>query len=175
MSDEAGFLIDGKRYELPDMGTFTISESRVFYRETGLVPEVVRMRLADGSLTYMDLLENIGFLPALAAIAYRREHSEVDDAGLDFIIGNTPRDDLFMALLDVDEEEESPPSEGSTRPPPEQSPNGSSASTDSTKPSSESSGSPSTQSSDTPDAQPDSTGTIGSDTLRMSDPERLVT
>jgi len=172
---DAGFLIDGKRYELPNMGTFTINESRVFYRETGLVPEVVRMRLADGTLTYMDLLENIGFLPALATIAYTREHDDADGIMVEKVIGSTHRDDLFMALLDTPEQEENPTLAAETRPPPGPSPNGSNESKPSNEPTPPGSGTSSTPSSETPDDRPGTIGTTGWDTLHMSAPDRSVT
>lgn len=174
-SDESGFLINGERYELPDMGTFTVKESRVFYKETGLVPEVVRMRLQAGELTFMDLLENVGFLPALATVAYMREHDDVDDLTVEKVISRTTRDDLFMALLDRSEDDAVPPSEGVTSTPPEQSPNGSSESTPSTVSLSSSSGRTSTPSSEKPDGPADSIGTTGSDTLVTLAPKRLVT
>ena len=165
MTDEAGFLIDGQRYELPDMGTFTVRESRVFNKETGLVPEVVRMRLQDGTLTYMDLLENVGFLPALATIAYLRENPNADD--VEAVIGNTPRDDLFMALLNEPEDDESPPSEGVTSTPPEQSQTDSNESTPSTEPENNPSGKSSTRSSEKQDGPNGSTGTTESDMWPM--------
>ncbi len=173
--DETGFLIDGRRYELPDMGTFTVRESRVFHKETGLVPEVVRMRLADGSITFMDLLENVGFLPALAMIAYAREN-DVDDVEVEKVIGNTARDDLFMALLDHPEEDEAvPPAEGATSAPPERSLNGSSESKSTTEPSTSSSGPTSMTSSERPDVPSESIGTIESGTSPTLVPARLVT
>lgn len=174
MADETGFLIEGRRYEFPDMGTFTVRESRVFYKETGLVPEVVRMRLADRSLTYMELLENVGFIPALATIAYQRENTDATDADIEIVIGNTHRDDLFMALLDQPDEEEVPPSEGSTSDPPVSSPNGSSEPTNTNEPSKPTSGPSSTASSEKQEDEPVSTGTIGSGLLHTSAPTRLV-
>lgn len=172
--NESGFLIDGDRYELPDMGTFTVKESRVFYKETGLVPEVVRMRLQAGELSFMDLLENVGFLPALAAVAYMREHDDVDDLTVEKVISRTTRDDLFMALLDRPEDDAVPPSEGVTSTPPEQSPNGSSEKPSSTSLSSGSSGMSSTPSSEKPDVPADSIGTTASDMSVMLVPARLV-
>ena len=174
MADDTGFLIDGRRYELPDMGTFTVRESRVFWKETGLVPEVVRMRLADGTLTYMELLENVGFIPALATIAYQRENTDATDADIEIVIGNTHRDDLFMALLDQPDEEEVPPSEESTSEPPASSPNGSNENTPTDENSKPASGLTSTKSSEKQDGDPVSTGTIGSGLLHTSAPTRLV-
>jgi hypothetical protein len=173
--NDTGFLINGERYELPDMGTFTIKESRVFHRETGLVPEVVRMRLQAGEITFMDLLENIGFLPALATVAYMREHDDTDDATVEKLIAATTRDDLFMALLDAPEDDAVPPSEGVTSTPPEQSPNGSSEKQPSTEPSKSSSGMTSTPSSVRPDVPADSIGTTELDTWATLDPQVSVT
>lgn len=173
--DETGFLIEGRRYELPDMGTFTVRESRVFYKETGLVPEVVRMRLADNTLTYMELLENVGFLPALATIAYQRDNTDSSDADVELVIGNTPRDDLFMALLDQGEEEvEVPPSGGVTSDQPGSSPNGSSESTPTSEPSKSTSGQSSMPSSGRPDGDPANTGITESDTWPTLVPTKLV-
>src|SRR6188472_2382369 len=168
--NETGFLIDCDRYELPDMGTFTIRESRVFYRETGLVPEVVRMRLQAGDLTFMDLLENVGFLPALATVAYMREHDDADDATVEAVIAATRRDDLFMALLDQGDDAV-PPSEGVTSTPPELSQNGSSESTPSIVPLKSSSGRTSTPSSVRQEDLADSIGTTELDTWATLDRE----
>lgn len=175
MSNDKGMLIDGVYYDVPDVGTLTVDESEIFNERTGLVAEIVSMELMDGTVTMLDLLRNNGLVPALAMIAYRRKHHDLDAETIARIIGRTNRFDLFKGMLEVPEDEESPPSRESTRPPPEQSRNGSSDSTPSTESSPESSGPVSTLSSDPPDAPPDSTGTIGSDTSPMSAPARLVT
>ncbi len=170
MSDDKGFLIEGRVYEVPDIGTFTIGECKVFTRLTGLTLEGVLLGMDDGTLPFVDLVRNNGgFLPSLVEIAYRREHPELTSEQVEAVIDRTNRLEMFTALLDTgDEVDADPPLSGATSAPPESSPRNSNSHEPSVEDSTVISGTSSTPSSGRPAVTLGATGTIESDTSPTS-------
>lgn len=98
--NESGFLIDGAIYELPSIVGLTNRENRIYYKATGLLVEWSWVSLQTGEITFYDLMQNEGFLPAMAQIAYIREHPEADDAEVASMIDGLNRFELFSSLVD---------------------------------------------------------------------------
>lgn len=161
MTDEQrGFQINGRTYEVPAVASFDNDEARIFYDTTGHTMEQLWL----GEITYADLFREEGFLPAMAHIAYRREHPDADQAEVKALIGKQNRLELLGALLrGNDGEEEDPKAERATSAPPESSPSSSSENETSKPPTTERSGSTSESSTDEPDDGPATTGMSGSD------------
>lgn len=103
--------IDGVAYEVPDIGTFDLDEDRIFYKATGLHVEDVLLRIQDGE--EVGLLDNDGFLSAVAHIAYRREHPTESAEAIFRVVGRQKRLDMVVSLAQSLEED---PPEGDAAP-----------------------------------------------------------
>lgn len=108
---DTGFMISGRLYPVPDMGTFTMDEAQILYDYSGLGledfaapededPEETRERRRR--------LRNPGFLRALMHIAYQRGNPDIRPARIKALIGNANVIAAFEHLGEGEEEEESP-------------------------------------------------------------------
>lgn len=166
-----GFEINGQTYEIPAVASFDNDEARIFYETTGHTMEQLWL----GEITYADLFREEGFLPAMAHIAYRREHPDVDQAEVKALIGKQNRLSLLGALLSgAEDDEESPKAEGATSAPSESSTSSSDEKLTSKPSTPEGSGNGSESSTDAPANVHESTGTPGSGTSPASVPLRQV-
>lgn len=161
MADEAGFVINGKPYEIPSLDTFDMDEAMVLYELSGLTLE--DFALADdedeeASAALAAKLKNPGFLRALMQIAYTRGNPGMTAAKAKAAIGKS---NLLQALQDFAGDDASPPDE---RPKSELETSSSSESSDSSP---SSSGADSRNGSDAPDESLERTGTTESDTSSL--------
>lgn len=170
--------IDGTPYEFPSIGSFDLDEDRIFYKATGMHVEDVWLGIQDdGDLSFSTLVQNEGFLPAMAHIAYRREHPEETADAIFRVVGRQKRLEMLASLASSvadDQEADAAPLEDGTN-----SPDGSSPRSSSEKPSTQpskdgSSGSISEKSSGPPDAAQETIGTGESDASSTSDHLRRV-
>lgn len=180
MIDPAPFQIDGQPYEWPGLLNLTIREARLFHQETGVIWESIWI----DKLNIADLFKTPGFVPAMARIAYIREHPDTGDDEVKVIIDRQPALGLFataaqaFATTGTDEAESEDPKAAGTQDVPE-----SSSSPTSNEPSSSpngtndpppTSGESSGNSSAQPASSPAPTGTGESDGRSMSAPLRQV-
>lgn len=171
--------IDGAAYEFPSVGSFDLDEDRIFFQATGMHAEDVWIGLQDdGDLSFSALIGNEGFLPAMAHIAYRREHpDEAADVVLK-IVGRQKRMNMIGSLAASIEEEpagdEPGKDEGTTSVPNESLTSSSSEKSRTPHSKDESSGRTSETSSVPQDDDRGITGTGASGTSSMSDRLRQV-
>lgn len=167
--------IDGQLYELPDISSFDLDEDRIFYKATGLHAEDVLIGLQEGGgLSFRDVLDNEGYLSAVAHIAYRREHeNEADDVVMK-VVGRQKRVALLASLLNSAQGDDDPKDEGATNAPDESSTRSSSESESTPPNKTGSSGTPSETSSVPQVVALGTTGTPESDTSQGSGRMRRV-
>ena len=169
--------IDGRLYDFPLLSTLDLDEDRIFYQATGMHTEDAWLGVQEGgALKWSDLVDNEGFLAAMARIAYRREHPDVQDEIVVEIVGRQKRMDMLasIALSLKTGDDDSGKVEGATN-----APNGSSTSSSSERPTtSEPTLSPGSTSSESRSVPPvvalGTTGTPVSDTSPASAPVRLA-
>lgn len=167
---EAGFEIDGTRYEIPRLDTFTMDEAQILYELSGVVqedfapedPEASDEVKAAHEAGLESKIRNPAFKRALAHISYRRAHPDLPFDAAALAVGKANALDVTLALFKG--EPESPP-EMSSPNEPESKPSSSEHSK------SEDSGSRLRSVSDPQEETPDRIGTTESDTSsRLSAP-----
>lgn len=184
MAAETGFIIDGTRYEVPTLDTFTMDEAQVLYDYSGLgiedfVPiaeppappdnadqdakaaydELLAAR--DGELEALNRkLRNPGFLRALVHVAYQRGNPKFTPQRVREAVGASDHTQNWVAFIEEGLGDETVPPALTT----EQTP----SSPRSSVVSNESSGTPSTKPSDGQGDQPEPITTGVSDTSLAS-------
>jgi hypothetical protein len=169
---ESGFVIDGASYAVPTLDSITLDEERVLYLYADVVVQdflpphpdwqehVVRAYQARQAGKFRDP----AFKRALAHIAYKREHPDIEDAELQELLGTLVALDVDVAVVTATEDDEdpliptSPRVQGKTI-----------SQSDPAK--SGDSGTRTEISSETPGGTPVSSGTGGSDTSSPQSPE----
>lgn len=162
-ASRTGFLIDGEHYSLPTLDTITLDEERVLYIYADTVlqdfvpahPESTDEERAAFELLQMRKLRNPDFKRALAHIAYRRKHPEVEDSEIQVAIGKANALEVDIAMLRGNEDSPPAPSSQNEQP---------SKSDISDRSKLTGSGSHTEITSAPADASPEPTGTIASET-----------
>lgn len=156
--------IDGELYELPLVSSFDLDEDRIFFKATNLHAEDVWMGLQDGGgLSFSVLLQNEGFLPAMAHIAYRREHPDDPDDLIVKVVGRQKRVEMIGSLARSLEDDASGEPVGTTSVPDGSSKSSKQGKRSTRRTKEERSGKRSKSSSDRQDVTPAPTGTDESD------------
>lgn len=163
-SEATGFVIDGVSYPVPTLDTITLDEERVLFTYADVVVQDFLPPHPDWKehvvLAYQTRqagkFRDPAFKRALAHIAYKRAHPEIDDVDLEAILGSLQALAVDLAVL-TGGDDENPPI--ATSPKRQEKTTESSA-----RERSGDSGIPTETSSETPDENPANTGTSGSDT-----------
>lgn len=112
----AGFEIDGQRYEVPRLDTFTLDEAQVLYDVAKVVledfaplhPESPDEEKTLHEASILMRIRNPAFTRALVHVAYLRKHPDAEDVS--FVVGNVNALDASIALIRGDD---SPPAQSS--------------------------------------------------------------
>lgn len=164
---EAGFLIDGEEYPIPDVNTFSLDEDLLLWEYADLAREdFVRV---DPQLEDADELEaarlrklrHPGLMRTLLHVAYQRGNPDVKASAVKKLIGTVQIGEAMSRLVAEEaEDDDDPPARSATTSRPDgSSRNGLSVADNTTKPSPESSGESSETSLDLPAPIPVSAGT----------------
>jgi hypothetical protein len=166
---ETGFMIDGRLYPVPDLGTFTMDEAQILYELAGLSLEdfaASEDEDDEASAERRRRLRNPGFMRALMHIAYQRGNPDMKPARVAALIGNANVVQAFEHLVpDEDEGDDASPPDVTSEPAP--------SSRTSSDDSSASSGGASSNGLGTPDESPVPTGITRSPTSPTLDPTTL--
>lgn len=109
---ESGFMIDGRLYPVPDMGTFTMDEAQILYDYSNLGLEdfaAPEDETEEETERRERRLHNPGFLRALMHIAYARGNPEARPAKIKALIGNANVISAFEHLGAGEEEDDAVP------------------------------------------------------------------
>lgn len=117
-SAPAGFEIEGERYEVPSIFSLNLDEERILYLYADAVvwdfipphPKASDEEKQEYFLTQARKLRNPDLKRAVAFIAYRRRHPEVDDGDILKSLGKLNALELNLAMLGGDED---PPDQSS--------------------------------------------------------------
>lgn len=104
---DAGFEIDGESYAIPRLDTITLDEERILYIYADTVlQDFMPANPADpaeAQQAYLALqmrkLRNPEFKRALAHIAYKRQHPELDDSSIQSAIGKVSALEVDIAII----------------------------------------------------------------------------
>jgi hypothetical protein len=166
----AGFEIDGERYDIPTLDTVTLDEERIMFLYADCVVQdfaPAHPKWDDNTKTAHDMIQgqkvrNPDFKRALAHIAYRRRHPEMEDSEINAALGKVNALEVDIAMLEGGDA--SPPDLNSQNELGKQSKTG-----EPTK--STGSGSPTDSSSEDQAESPGATGTTESGTSSRQSPE----
>lgn len=167
---EAGFLIDGAEYPIPDVNTFNLDEDELLWQYARLTRnDFVRVdpTLEDAEEREAERRERLrhpGLMRTLVHVAYQRGNPDAKQPVVKRLVGQTTLDSLMSLVMAEEpaEDDAGPPDESaSTSTPKESSTSSKGESESSTKPTSEPSGNGSPNGSDEPASLPASTGTGG--------------
>lgn len=124
MAAETGFIIDGTRYEVPTLDTFTMDEAQVLYDYCGLgiedfvpiadPPPPDENADQDAKAAYDDLLaardrelealnrklRNPGFLRALVHVAYQRANPRMSPQRVKDAVGASDHTENWLAFIE---------------------------------------------------------------------------
>lgn len=116
---ETGFMIDGRLYPVPDLGTFTMDEAQILFDYSSLGLEDFATPKEDATEEELEArrrrLRNPGFYRALMHIAYARGNPKEKPATIRAMIGAANVMASFEFVNDGEEEDALPPAETSAR------------------------------------------------------------
>lgn len=110
---ESGFLIDGKVYEVPDMGSFDMAERRLMFDLTGFVQEDFVQEddetddEHEGRVARMT--RHPGFMEMLMRVAYQRGNPGVNANKVKLVVDKTNYLEAVQSLAGAEEEDAGPP------------------------------------------------------------------
>jgi hypothetical protein len=106
---EPGFIIDGRRYDIPSIDTFTIDEAQILYDYSGLTLEDFAAA-DDGDADELEpKFRNPGFLRTLLHVAYQRGNPKANPQRVRTLIGTANLIETLQQLAETVEEDAGPP------------------------------------------------------------------
>lgn len=162
---DTGFIVDGDRYPIIPLDTFTLDEAQILYDYSGLTledfaPLLVTDLDEDEVKEFDRKFRNPGFLRALVHVAYQRAHPNMSPAKVRRAIGEADLIENFDVLHGFATGDDAVPPASTTEP--------ERSSVRSSVDSNENSGTGSSPSSDEPAGQPEPITTGESDTSLAS-------
>lgn len=122
MTETAGFQIDGRTYEVPALGTFTMDEAQILYDYSGLLIE----DFAANEEGFSDRIRNPGLYKALLHVAYVRGNPKASTREVAAVVGALKYWDVLQNWADaINSREADAVPLDETKPPSEQSQNAS--------------------------------------------------
>ena len=110
MDAETGFMLDGKIYEVPTLGSLTMGERRVMFELSGITQEDFAQDEDETKEEYDErtdkIARNPGFIEALMRIAYQRGNPGLKPNKVKLVIDRTPYLEAIETLGDDDAAEE---------------------------------------------------------------------
>lgn len=115
----SGFEIDGELYQIPTLVTLNLDEERLLFIYADAViadfvpphPDWTLEEVVEHRRRQADKIRNPAFKRALAHIAYRRRHPDIEDAVIEERLGTVSAVELDIAVLDPEQtlDDEDPP------------------------------------------------------------------
>ena len=101
MADEASFVIDGDNYEIPDLGSFNMTEAVVLYDHCGLTLEDFAIDEDDPDQVeeLAQKTKHPGFIQSLMVVAYMRGNRNVKRLKAEQVIGNSNLIEAYEAMV----------------------------------------------------------------------------
>lgn len=123
MSEETGFKVDGKTYEVPALNSFDMDEAQILYDYSGLTledflqpdPEDGDEALAAHEQTIRQKMKNPGFLRALLHVAYRRGNRKLPESRIKDVVRAMNHAEVFLDFaMSYAGDDDDPPAQEST-------------------------------------------------------------